>query len=137
MTQLCYKIGTDVDLDDFIELLRASTLADRRPVHNRKVMKAMLDYGDVIVSAWDGDRIVGIATTLTDFHRVAYLADLAVHVEYQRKGIGKELIRRTREALEPTCSIVLLSAPMANDYYPRIGFEHNPRAWTLDAKEKA
>ena len=137
MKEISYKIGNHVNLDEFIKLLISSTLGERRPVHNREVMKAMLDHGNLIVSAWDEDVIVGIATSLTDFHRVAYLADLAVHVDYQRKGIGKELIERTREALESTCSIILLSAPQANDYYPRVGFEHNPRAWTLDAKEKA
>ncbi|MBX2851177.1 MAG: GNAT family N-acetyltransferase [Phycisphaeraceae bacterium] len=134
---ITFRVGNDIDLERFVEILRCSTLGERRPLHNRQVMKAMLDHGDIIVSAWDGEQIVGAATTLTDFHRVAYLADLAVHVDYQQQGIGKELIRRTREALRPTCSIVLLSAPKANDYYPKVGFEHNPRAWTLDAIEKA
>jgi predicted N-acetyltransferase YhbS len=137
MTQILYKIGNDVSIDEFVELLKMSTLAERRPIHNQAVMEAMLEHADLIVSAWDGNEIVGIATTLTDFHRVAYLADLAVHADYQRTGIGKELIERTREELEPTCSVILLSAPKANDYYPKIGFEHNPRAWILDSKEKA
>ena len=135
--KISFKFGNHVDLEKFIELLRSSTLAERRPIHNKKVMKAILEHGNLIVSAWDDGKIVGIATTLTDFHRVAYLADLAVHVDYQRKGIGKELIQRTKKALKPTCSIVLLSAPKANDYYPKIGFENNPRAWILNATEEA
>jgi predicted N-acetyltransferase YhbS len=137
MTKILYKIGNDVSIDEFVELLKMSTLAERRPIHNQAVMEAMLEHADLIVSAWDGNEIVGIATTLTDFHRVADLADLAVHADYQRTGIGKELIERTREELEPTCSVILLSAPKANDYYPKIGFENNPRAWVLDSKEKA
>jgi predicted N-acetyltransferase YhbS len=80
---------------------------------------------------------VGIARTLTDFANVAYLADLAVHADYQKRGLGRELVRKTQDALRPTCSLVLLSAPKANDFYPKIGFSHHPRAWTLDSKEKA
>lgn len=137
MNGIAYKIGDHVTLDEFIEVLQSSTLGERRPIHNREVMQAMLDHGNLIVSAWDDGRLVGIATTLTDFHRVAYLADLAVHGDYQRQGIGQELIERTREALEPTCAIILLSAPKANEYYPKLGFQNNPRAWILDAKEEA
>ena len=136
MAEIIYKTGNDLDLDAFIEIIRASTLGARRPIHAREVMKAMLDHGDVIVTAWDGEKVVGVATTLTDFYRVAYLADLAVHAEYQRQGIGKELIRRTQEELKPSCSIVLLAAPNANDYYPKIGFQHNPRAWMLDSNQR-
>lgn len=82
--------------------------------------------------------MVGIARTLTDFTYVAYLADLAVDVEFQRLGIGTQLIEETRSRLGPDCMLVLLAAPKANDYYPKLGFEQNPRAWVLKAtKEKA
>ena len=75
--------------------------------------------------------MVGIARTLTDFSYVAYLADLAVDEQYQKRGIGKQLIEETKSHLNSECMIVLLAAPKANDYYQKIGFEHNPRAWTL------
>jgi len=132
-----YRIGNDLELDQFIELLVASTLGERRPVHNREVMRGMLENGSLMVTAWDGAKLVGISRTLTDFANVAYLADLAVHRDYQRQGIGTALVERTREELPPTCSIVLLSAPLANEYYPKIGFTHNPRAWTMQSREKA
>ena len=128
---ITYRADKAIPLDVFIDVYRRSTLGERRPVHNRGIMAAMLEHGNVLISAWDGDRLVGIARTLTDYVYVAYLADLAVDIAYQRKGIGKELIRRTQAALEPTCLITLLSAPKANDYYPKLGFVHNPRAWML------
>ena len=62
---------------------------------------------------------------------VAYLADLAVDAKCQKQGIGKQLIKETRKRLKPECMIVLLAAPKANEYYPKLGFEHNPRAWVL------
>lgn len=131
MDAIAYRLGNEVDLDTFIGLYRASTLGERRPVENREIMEAMLRHADLLVTAWDGPRLVGLARSLTDFAYVAYLADLAVDLAYQRKGIGRELIARTRQALEPTCFITLLAAPAATDYYRRLDFEPNPRAWML------
>ena len=91
----------------------------------------MLQNANLIITAWDGDNLVGISRSLTDFAYVAYLADLAVDQEYQREGIGKHLVEETKARLGHDCMIVLLAAPKANQYYEHIGFEHHPRAWTL------
>ncbi len=128
------RVGNDLDLDEVIELYRASTLGERRPVDDRSAMAAMLQHANLVVTAWDGDRLVGIARSLTDYAYVAYLADLAVRVENQRQGIGRILIAATRAQLGPRAKIVLLAAPKAVDYYPRIGFIQHPSAWILDAQ---
>ena len=94
-------------------------------------MAAMLQNANLVVTAWDNDLMVGISRTITDFHYCAYLSDLAVRASYQRQGIGKELIKRTRAQLEPTASLILLAAPSAAEYYPHVGFEQHPSAWTL------
>ena len=91
----------------------------------------MLKNANLIISAWRGNRLVGISRSMTDFTYVAYLADLAVDAEYQRQGIGEQLIQETKRHLGRECMIVLLAAPKANEYYPKLGFEHNPRAWML------
>jgi predicted N-acetyltransferase YhbS len=98
-------------------------------------MAAMLGHADVLITAWQDQQLVGVARTLTDFRYVAYLADLAVDTAFQRQGIGRELVRRTEAELSPTCFITLLAAPSANEYYPRIGFDHNPRAWMRKARQ--
>jgi len=124
-----YSSDEKLELEDFMEVFRRSTLAERRPIDRPDVFEGMLKNASVLISAWDGDRLVGIARTLTDFTYVAYLADLAVDVDYQRRGIGKRLVDETQRKLGPECMIVLLAAPKANDYYGKLGFEHNPRAW--------
>ncbi len=131
MNEITYCRKRKLNLAQVIELYRESTLGQRRPIQNRAIMKAMLEHADVMITAWDANNLVGLARTLTDFSYVAYLADLAVHRDYQRQGIGTELIRRTQAALEPSCFITLLAAPKANEFYPKIGFQHNPRAWML------
>jgi len=132
MDDVSYQRGNELDLDEVIGLYVASTLGERRPVAERETMRAMLANANLVITARDGERLVGIARSMTDFVYVAYLSDLAVHTEYQRRGIGVELIRKTREALAPAARIVLLSAPAAVEYYPRIGFTRHPSAWTLN-----
>lgn len=129
MKSVSYRVGNKLDLDAVIELYNKSTLGERRPVHSRRIMGDMIRHADLVVTAWDGDKLVGIARTLTDFSYVAYLADLAVHADYQRSGIGRALLEHTRKNLEDTCFITLLAAPKADAYYEKIGFERNPRAW--------
>ena len=117
--------------EEAIDLYIRSTLGERRPIHNVQTFEAMLKNANLTITAWDNDKLVGISRSLTDFSYVAYLADLAVDQEYQQSGIGKQLIEETKSRLGPDCMIVLLAAPKANQYYEHIGFEHNPRAWTL------
>jgi predicted N-acetyltransferase YhbS len=126
-----YRSGNNITVDQMIELYKASTLGERRPVGDRRRMARMLENANLIVTAWDGEELVGIARSLTDFAYCTYLSDLAVRVSHQRQGIGKELIRRTRELAGPDAKIILLSAPKAVDYYPRIGFTKHPSAWVL------
>jgi len=129
---ITYREGNDLDLQTMIELYEASTLGERRPVSERERMAAMLKHANIVITAWDGDLLVGISRALSDFSFVTYLSDLAVRVSHQRSGIGKELIRRTQVAGGPKAKIILLAAPAAAEYYGRIGFEHQPRAWLLD-----
>ena len=130
-TEIRYRLGNDLALDEVIELYRASTLGERRPVDERDSMRQMLEHANLVVSAWDGPLLVGIARSLTDFAFVAYLSDLAVRASHQRRGIGKELIRKTQAELGTGASLVLLAAPAAVDYYPRVGFTQHGSAWLL------
>ena len=126
-----YRDHATITAEQAIDLYKRSTLGERRPIHNIQTFEAMLKNANLTITAWDGEKLVGISRSLTDFAYVAYLADLAVDEQYQRSGIGKQLIEETKERLGPECMIVLLAAPKANEYYDHIGFEHNPRAWTL------
>ena len=126
-----YHDNATITVEQAIDLYQRSTLGERRPVHNVQTFEEMLKNATLTITAWDGKSLVGISRSLTDFSYVAYLADLAVDEKYQRSGIGKQLIEETKARLGPECMIVLLAAPKANEYYGHIGFEHNPRAWTL------
>ena len=116
-----YRTGNDIDLETVRELYRASTLAERRPVDDTERFARMLRNANLVVTAWDGDVLVGIARSVSDFSYVTYLSDLAVRVSHQRRGIGKELMRRTQAAASQA-TLLLLAAPAAENYYAHVGF---------------
>lgn len=133
--QIDYRTDVEISVEDAIDLYKRSTLGERRPVDRPDIFEGMLKHANLVITAWDGERLIGIARSLTDFSYVTYLADLAVDAEYQKRGIGRQLIKETQKRVKPECMIVLLAAPKANDYYGKLGFEHNPRAWVLSGRD--
>ena len=129
---IIYKLNANVTTDQFIGLLASSSLGERRPLNDRQCMEGVLRHSNLVVSAWLNNELVGIARSVTDFHYACYLSDLAVDKECQRQGVGRELQRRTQEQLGPKCKLILLAAPLANDYYHPLGYQHNPRCWVLE-----
>ncbi|MDH6541260.1 GNAT family N-acetyltransferase [Streptomyces lavendulae] len=125
-------VGSALDVEEVLGLYRASTLAERRPVDDVERFTRMLAGANLVVTArTDEGRLIGIARSVTDGAYATYLSDLAVDAAYQSKGVGRELIRVTGEAA-PQATIILLAAPAAVDYYPRVGFTAHHSAWTLD-----
>jgi acetyltransferase len=127
---LTYRTNHPVSRAQFIALLQKTSLGARRPLAEAERIDAMLQNADLLISAWDDDRLVGIARAVTDYAYCCYLSDLAVDEAYQRRGIGQELLATLKQALHPQCKIILLAAPQATDYYPHIGFTQHPSAWT-------
>lgn len=128
---IVYSDSAVISAEQAIDLYERSTLGERRPVDNIASFNDMLLNANLLITAWDAEKLIGISRSLTDFSYVAYLADLAVDEAHQRQGIGKRLIEETKMRLGPKCMIVLLAAPKANTYYEHIGFEHHSRAWVL------
>ena len=129
--EIDYKVNAVISVEQFIDILQRSTLGERRPLHDRRCMEGMLEHADLMVTAWEGDKLVGVAHAITDFHYACWLSELAVDRAYQRLGIGKALIVQTQAVLGPQCKLRLISAPAAADYYPHIGFKPNPHCWEI------
>lgn len=127
-----YKINMPLSTEQFIELLKSSTLAERRPIDDRECMDGMVNNSNLVVTAWDGDKLIGVARSMTDFHYACYLSDLAVDKEYQHYGIGKQLQVLSQEQLGANCKLILISAPAANSYYEHLGFSNSERCWVLE-----
>ncbi len=123
MSKITYHSDRKITPGEFKHLLTRTSLGARRPVDDARRLQLMLEHANVLITAWDGDRLVGISRALTDFSFCCYLSDLAVDEDYQRQGIGKRLIDETHRVAGPNTSLILLAAPAAKDYYPKIGME--------------
>lgn len=128
---LTFQTETEITPEEFVDVLRRSTLAERRPLDEPETIKAMLGHADLIVTARSGDLLVGVSRAITDFAYCTYLSDLAVDIDFQKQGIGKELIRLTHEAAGLCTTLILLSAPKAASYYPHIGMTKHDSCWVI------
>jgi predicted N-acetyltransferase YhbS len=128
---LTYQIEKNLSVEEFIEVLVNSTLGERRPIDEPDRIAKMLEHGNLIVTARFNGKLVGVARSLTDFFYCTYLSDLAVDDQFQKQGIGKELIRLTKLAT-PKAKLILLAAPKAVSYYPKIGMTRHENCYYLD-----
>jgi len=132
MPQITYRSNIKITVDDFIDLLNRSTLAERRPVSDLSRMQTMLDHANVVVTAWSAELLVGVSRAITDFSFCCYLSDLAVDENFQHQGIGRELVKLTHEAAGMQTQLILLAAPKATNYYPKIGMKQFPHCFVFD-----
>jgi predicted N-acetyltransferase YhbS len=135
MSQISYRSDRQITAQEFTDVLKRSGLDERRPVQDPARINKMLQHGNVLVTAWDGELLVGVSRALTDFSFCCYLSDLAVDKKYQHSGIGKELIRLTHEksGVDQTM-LLLLAAPAAEKYYPKIGMDHFNHCYVIRRK---
>ena len=137
MNEIVYRSDRSISVEEFIDLLKRATLAQRRPVDSPMKIRKMLDHGNILVTAWAGDLLVGVSRALSDFSFCCYLSDLAVDEAFQRMGIGKRLVEETHKvAGEKDTSLILLAAPAAVGYYPKIGMAHSPDCFIIKRKSK-
>jgi predicted N-acetyltransferase YhbS len=128
---IAYQLEPGLTPAEFVDVLVRSSLAERRPVDRPDVIRGMLDHADIIVTARVDRWLVGVSRAISDFSYCTYLSDLAVDQAYQRKGIGRELVRRTHEAVGLQTHIILLAAPTSRTYYPHIGMEPHDSCWII------
>lgn len=130
MSEITYQRESNLNPEEFIDVLKRSTLSERRPVNDPERIKQMCAHANLVITARQVGRLVGIARSLSDFAFCTYLSDLAVDLSLQHKGIGKELVQRTfLEA--PKAKLILLAAPAAISYYPKIGMQNFQYCFTL------
>ncbi|QDV24230.1 GNAT family N-acetyltransferase [Aureliella helgolandensis] len=126
-----YRLEPDLTVEEFVSVLGRSTLGQRRPVDNLDTIAGMLRGASVILTARVASQLVGVSRAISDFAYCTYLSDLAVDVQYQRQGIGRELMQRTHAAAGLNTTLILLSAPNARSYYPHVGLIQHDSCWTI------
>jgi len=130
MINVIYKIENNFNPSEFIDVLKRSTLGERRPIDDFERINEMCKNSNLIITARLDGKLIGVARSITDFVYCTYLSDLAVDKVYQKKGIGKRLIEETKKN-SPKANLILLSAPAAVEYYPKIGMKRHEHCFIL------
>lgn len=128
--EIIYRTDLSPAIEKVIALYDSAGLP--RPTNDPDRIRKMYEHSDLIVTAWDDEKLVGVCRTITDWVWSAYLADLAVDPDYKKSGIGKKLVEITRNAIGERSMLLLLSVPTAMDYYPKIGFKKEDRSFSID-----
>ncbi len=129
-----YQLEPELSVEEFVDVLTRSTLAERRPVGDVPVLLRMLRNADLVITARSKGNLVGVSRALSDFAYCTYLSDLAVDLKYQRQGIGRELIRQTHEAAGLHTTLILLAKPKAQSYYSHIGMTRHESCWIISRR---
>jgi ribosomal protein S18 acetylase RimI-like enzyme len=127
--EITYKSDVTPTAEQVIELYDNAGLP--RPTNDKERIQKMYENSNLIVTAWDGELLVGVSRSITDWVWSCYLADLAIKSEYKKSGIGKKLIELTKERLGEQAVILLLSVPTAMEYYPKVGFLKEDRSFMI------
>jgi GNAT superfamily N-acetyltransferase len=127
-----YKINAPLKTSDIINVFKNSGI--NRPIDNPERIRLMFENSNLIISAWNGIELIGIARSLTDYNYCCYLSDLAVDKDYQKSGIGKALIELTLQTIGEQTMLLLLSAAPAMEYYPKVGFEKVENGFIIKRK---
>ncbi|WP_310618413.1 GNAT family N-acetyltransferase [Flexibacterium corallicola] len=136
MQSIRYEVVNTLDLDSFLSILSRSGLAARRPVHDQMTIEKMVTNASFFIVAFDGKQLVGVSRCLSDFAFACYCSELAVDTNYQGLGIGRELLKLSRQHAGESCAFVLVSAPNAEGFYQSIGLTNFPSCfgWPPNAK---
>ena len=119
--EIIYRNDITPQSDQIIDVYNSSGI--NRPTTDKQRIERMYTNSNLILTAWDNDKLVGISRSLTDFCYCCYLSDLAVRKEYQKSGIGRKLIHLTKEKIGEQTTLILLAAPSAMGYYPKVGMQ--------------
>ncbi|MEH6964738.1 GNAT family N-acetyltransferase [Priestia megaterium] len=127
---ITYKTNVLIRAEQAAEVFVHSGI--KRPVQDLDRIQRMLDHASLTITAWNGSELIGIARALTDFSYCCYLSDLAVVKDYQKQGIGTQLIKHVQSEIGEETALILLSAPSAMNYYPKAGFHHIDNGFKID-----
>ncbi|RCS49155.1 N-acetyltransferase [Bremerella cremea] len=126
-----YQLEPRLSVDEYHDILVRSGLAERRPADDWAKLTQMVENADILLTARSQGKLVGISRCMTDFAHATYLADLAVDRDFQKQGIGKELIARSHVAAGKHTLLILIAAPAAASYYPHVGLEKHDSCWII------
>lgn len=85
-------------------------------------LKVAIANSHKVISAWDGNQLVGLINALSDDIMTVYFHYLLVSPGYQGKGIGKKLVSLMLEEYKGFARKVLIAYDEEVGFYQNCGF---------------
>jgi len=130
--EIQFRINEKVAAEAVIEVFKSSGI--NRPIDDIKRIQTMIDNSNLVITAWNGKELIGVARSVTDYSYCCYLSDLAIKKDFQKFGIGKTLIELTQQSIGDQTMLLLLSTTSAMEYYPKVGFEKVENSFIIKRK---
>lgn len=108
----------NIDFNELSNLYKIAPLGDKT-VEDLKVVFANSMYKCFV---YDEEKLVGVGRALADGVDCSYICDVAIHPEYQGKGLGKSLVRKLIKLSCDHNKIILYSYPGKEEFYVKLGF---------------
>jgi GNAT superfamily N-acetyltransferase len=132
---ISYQLEAEISIKEFQSILEESGLARRRPMDDLNLLERMISGSNLLVTARAEGQLVGLLRGISDHCYRSFIADLAVSQDFQRKGIGRQLLKVAREQA-PEARLILFSAEDAFPFYEKLGFHLHERCYQLKVGEE-
>ena len=133
--EISVKTTKDIPQEDILHLYRENNWSS---AGKPDLLYQALLNSSLLVSAWDGARLVGLGSAISDGYLVVYYPHLLVLPAYQRKGIGRLILAKMQERYKSFHQQILVADGKAVDFYKRCGFNtagQSQPLWIYDGKE--
>ena len=135
MADIIYKSDAALPAESVTNLFQSANWSSAQKPD--RLLQA-LHHSHTVITAWDGEILVGLGSAISDGFMVAYFPYLVVLPEYQRQGIGKEIVTRLLKQYEDFHQLALIADGKAIKFYKRMGFEPAggcKALWIYDGQE--
>ncbi len=116
-----------VDWGELSELYRKAPLGEKFP----KDLETVFSNSRFKCFLYAGEGLIGVGRALADGLDCSYIADVAVHPEFQGQGLGKEIIRKLVALSKGHKKIILYANPGTEGFYQAIGFHRMNTAMAI------
>lgn len=127
---IVYALRDDVGTAEAGALWKSSGFFDYAPDFDWREYQDLLKNSDIVVTARDNKRLIGMTRAVTDYYLYCGLVDIMVDANYTRHGIGRELAIRTRDAAGEKAWLVAVADSEAAKFYKHSGFTKVDEAWS-------
>ncbi len=116
-----------VDWGELSELYRKAPLGEKSPMD----LQTVFSNSRFKCFVYANEELIGVGRALADGLDCAYIADVAVHPEFQGKGLGTAIIEKLVSLSNGHKKIILYANPGTEGFYQTIGFHRMKTAMAI------